>query len=90
MPTHTNIQKYLAAIAEPNRFAILQLLKQGEKCACEIHPELDLSQNLSSHHLKALKDAGMIKSRREGTQIIYSRDEDAIRKYQSELTETIV
>ena len=94
MPTHPDrkidIKKYLAAIAEPNRFAILHLLKQGEKCACEIHPELHLAQNLSSHHLKVLKDAGVVKSRRRGTQVLYSRDDEAIRRYQSAVNEEII
>ena len=85
-----HIKKYLNAIAEPNRLAILNFLKNNEKCACEIHPKLKLPQNLSSHHLKVLKDSNLLKSRREGTKIIYSRNEDAIKQYQAELTSLIV
>jgi len=85
-----NIQEYLHAIGEPNRLAILQFLKKGEKCACEIHPQLKLPQNLGSHHLKILKDAGFLKSRKEGVKIIYSRNEEIIKKYQSALTKKII
>lgn len=85
-----NINKYLVALAEPNRLAILEFLRNGEKCACEIHPKLKLPQNLTSHHLKVLKDLRLLKSRREGVKIIYSRDEDMIKSYQSALTETII
>jgi ArsR family transcriptional regulator len=85
-----NIKKYLNALSEPNRLAILSFLKEGEKCACEIHPKLKLPQNLSSHHLKVLKDIGLLKSRREGTKILYSRNEEAIKNYQSELTKVII
>ncbi len=81
--------EYLKALAEPNRLAILLFLKNGEKCACEIHPQLDLPQNLTSHHLKILKELKLIKSRRLGKKIIYSRNEEMIRHYQSQLTKII-
>jgi ArsR family transcriptional regulator len=84
-----NIKKYLGAISEPNRLAILGLLKEGEKCACEIHPNLKLPQNLSSHHLRVLKDTNLLKSRRQGTKIFYSRNEETIKDYQLELNKTI-
>lgn len=85
-----DIKKYLIALAEPNRLAILEFLKNGERCACEIHPKLKLSQNLSSHHLKVLKDFKLVKSRRNGSKIIYSRDEEVISNYQSALTKVIL
>jgi len=85
-----NIKVYLTALAEPNRLAILNFLKNGEKCACEIHRKLKLPQNLSSHHLKVLKDLQLLDSRRDGVKIIYSRNEEVIKNYQSELTKIIV
>jgi len=85
-----DIKKYLIAISEPNRLEILQFLKKGEKCACLIHPKLKLPQNLSSHHLKVLKDLGLLKNRREGTKIFYSRDEEIIKNYQSKLNKKIL
>jgi len=90
MNTKLNIKKYLNTLAEPNRLAILSFLKDGEKCACEIHPKLKLPQNLSSHHLKVLKDLGLLKSRREGTKILYSRNEKVLKNYQLELTKIII
>jgi ArsR family transcriptional regulator len=90
MTKKPNIQSYLTVLAEPNRLAILNFLKDGEKCACEIHPKLKLPQNLSSHHLKVLKDLKLLKSRRDGTKIIYSRNEEVIKSYQSELTKIII
>ncbi len=85
-----DIRKYLNTLAEPNRLAILSFLKDGEKCACEIHPKLKLPQNLSSHHLKVLKDLGLLKNRRDGNKIIYSRNEEVIKAYQLELTKIII
>jgi ArsR family transcriptional regulator len=85
-----NLKEYLNVLAEPNRLAILSFLKDGEKCACEIHPKLKLPQNLSSHHLKILKDLSLLKSRRDVTKIIYSRNEKVIKNYQSALTKQIL
>jgi len=85
-----NIKKYLDIIAEPNRLAILGFLKEGEKCACDIHPKLEIPQNLASHHLKVLKDFNLLKSRRNGTKILYSRYEEVIKNYQLELTKIII
>jgi ArsR family transcriptional regulator len=85
-----NIKKYLDALVEPNRLAILGFLKDGERCACEIHPKLGLPQNLSSHHLKVLKNLNLLKSRREGIKILYSRNEEVIKDYQSALTKIII
>jgi ArsR family transcriptional regulator len=62
----------LKLIAEKNRIKIICLLAQGELCVCEIWSGLNLSQNLTSHHLKALKDYGLISSRKEGLNVFYS------------------
>lgn len=90
MNNSLNIKEYLNAIAEPNRLAILKFLKDGEKCACEIHPKLKLPQNLSSHHLKVLRDIKLLKSRRDGLKIIYSRNEEVINNYQLALTKILI
>ena len=90
MDKKIDLKKYLIVISEPNRLEILKFLKNGEKCACEIHPKLNLTQNLSSHHLKVLKDFGLITGKREGNKIIYSRNENIIKNYQSALTKKII
>jgi len=90
MANKLDIKAYLTALAEPNRLAILKFLKGGEKCACEIHPKLKLPQNLSSHHLKVLKDLKLLKNRRDGVKILYSRNEKVIKNYQLALTEIII
>lgn len=90
MITKINIKEYIKAISEPNRLKILELLKNKEKCACEIHPKLNLPQNLSSHHLKVLKDLNLLNSHRDGNKIIYSRNEKVINQYQTELTNLII
>lgn len=72
------LAEYLKVISDPNRLRILCMLAGGERCVCEICDPLDLRQNLASHHLKALKDAGLVKSRRDGKWMRYSLDVDKV------------
>ena len=72
---------FLRAIAEKNRLRILCLLQRGERCVCEICRELNLPQNLVSHHLKVLKDIGIVSCRREGTKAFYKLNKMIFRKY---------
>ncbi len=73
----------LKIIAEENRLKILCVLKKGEQCACDIADDLGIPQNLASHHLKALKNEGLIDSRREGTRIIYTMNTKAVTRFNS-------
>ncbi len=61
-----------AALSEPNRQKILDLLKQSELPVSEIAKSLDITLATLSHHLDILKRADLISSRRQGQQIIYS------------------
>jgi len=60
------------ALSDPIRLEILAYLRNGEKCVCEIVPHLKLIQPLVSRHLKVLKDAGIIRCRKDGTKRLYS------------------
>jgi ArsR family transcriptional regulator len=75
-----NISDFLDIISEKNRLRILCILQSGEKCACDIYEPLKLPQNLASHHLKILKEFGIINSRREGRKIIYFTNKKNINK----------
>ncbi len=52
----------LAALAEPRRAEIVRLLEQGYRSQRELSEALDMSQPLISHHLKVLRDAGLVGS----------------------------
>jgi len=73
--------EFLKIISEENRLKILCLLKEGEKCVCDIWQYLDLSQNLVSYHLKILKDFGLVSSKQEGLKIIYKVNPKVIKKF---------
>lgn len=58
------------ALADPTRLKILECIRKGEKCICEIIPYTGKSQPNVSQHLKVLKNAGIIDERKDGTRII--------------------
>jgi len=62
------------ALSSPVRLRIVDLIYRGggEICVCEFMDYFDLSQPTISHHLKVLRDAGLIRSRRDGT-FVYHR-----------------
>jgi DNA-binding transcriptional ArsR family regulator len=60
------------AFSDSYRLEILEFLRDGEKCVCEIVPQLSLIQPVVSRHLKILKDAGIIRCRKDGTKRLYS------------------
>ena len=57
-----DIGAVLAALAEPRRAEIVRLLEQGYRSQRELSEALDMSQPLISHHLKVLRDAGLVGS----------------------------
>lgn len=64
--------KIFNAFAAPIRLEIIDFLRDGEKCVCEITPYLKLPQPVVSRHLKILKNAGLVKRRKKGTWHMYS------------------
>jgi len=74
---------FLKVVAEENRLKILCMLRAGEKCVCDIWQFLDLPQNLTSHHLKVLKDFGLVEDRKEGLRVYYSINKKEINKCNS-------
>ena len=60
------------ALADRTRRDILRLLRRGEMTAGELASHFDMTKPSMSHHFSVLKQAGLIDSRREGQQIIYT------------------
>ena len=60
------------ALGDENRIRILKMLHSGEKCACKLLEELNISQPTLSHHMKILCDAGLVTGRKEGKWMHYS------------------
>lgn len=60
------------ALADSIRLEIIEFLRDGEKCVCEIVPSMGIIQPLVSRHLKILKDCGLVNDRKEGNRRLYS------------------
>ena len=60
------------ALADENRLRIVSVLHEGERCVCDLQSSLDLSQSLLSHHLRVLREAGLVRARREGRWVHYA------------------
>jgi ArsR family transcriptional regulator len=59
------------ALAHPTRIAILEMLRRGEVCVCEMSPELGVSQANVSQHLAVLRDSNLVIAQRDGTRMMY-------------------
>ena len=69
------------ALSDETRLRIIKLLEQGELCVCDITAALDMVQPKVSFHLSTLKEAGLIKDRKQGKWIHYSlKDADLFRR----------
>ena len=62
----------LRFLSDGNRLRILQILSRQESCVCDLIEHLDLPQPLVSYHLRRLREAGLVRSRRKAQWIYYS------------------
>ncbi|GJG86907.1 hypothetical protein tb265_20880 [Gemmatimonadetes bacterium T265] len=60
------------ALSDPTRLAILERLRGGEHCVCDLQDLLDAGQSRLSFHLRVLKDAGLVVDRKEGRWSYYA------------------
>lgn len=68
------------ALADPTRLMLAAALREGgELCVCDLAWIGERSQNLVSHHLRALRTEALVHSRREGKMVMYSLTEDGER-----------
>jgi ArsR family transcriptional regulator len=68
------------ALSDETRLRIVKLLENGELCVCHIVAAVDMSQSRISFHLKILKEAGLVKDRREGRWTHYRLNESDLFK----------
>jgi ArsR family transcriptional regulator, arsenate/arsenite/antimonite-responsive transcriptional repressor len=79
--THTDLvraARLFHALSDRTRLSILQRLRLGERCVCDLTDALDAAQSRLSFHLKVLKDAGLVSDRREGRWMYYTLNPDAL------------
>ncbi|HET7563842.1 MAG TPA: metalloregulator ArsR/SmtB family transcription factor [Gemmatimonadaceae bacterium] len=68
----TRAAQLFHALSDDTRLTILEMLRSGEHCVCELQDTLDAAQSRLSFHLRVLKDAGLVTDRRDGRWSYYS------------------
>ncbi len=62
----------LKALAQPTRMKIIDFLRDGERCVCEIFPAIAEEQSNTSRHLNMMQSCGILARRKEGIKIFYA------------------
>lgn len=70
--------EFFKALAQPTRLKILDLLKDGERCVCDIFPAIGEQQSNVSRHLQLMKRAGVLASRKDGLRVLYRIKDETI------------
>ena len=68
------------ALSDATRLRVLDLLRDGERCVCELEAALDTGQSLLSFHLKTLREAGLVTYRKEGRWAHYRLSDAGLRQ----------
>jgi len=70
------------ALGDPNRIQIVQMLSDGEKCACKLLERFQITQPTLSHHMKVLCECGLVNTHRVGKWSHYSLNCDTFSEFQ--------
>ncbi len=84
----TELAAICKVLGDPTRLTVLDLLMQGVQCNCEIGEKLGLEMNLISHHLKILRDAGLVEAERDaadGRWVYYSVNQKTLNLLRTQL-----
>ena len=76
------IAQVFQALSDETRLLILEQLKDGEQCVCDLTEAFKTGQSRLSFHLRVLKEAGLVLDRPEGRWVYYSLNQDAIEELQ--------
>lgn len=74
----STIVEQFKALGDPVRWRIVRELRDGQRCACDLAGIADVSSPLLSHHLKVLREAGLISGSKRGRWIDYTLCADAV------------
>jgi len=75
------------ALSDETRLEIIELLRKGERCVCELTDTLDAAQSRLSFHLRVLKDAGVVRDRKDGRWVYYELDSDVFEEMETLVSE---
>lgn len=83
------LAKVFKALSEPMRLRIIKMLEKESMCVCELTSVLKIQQSSVSHHLKILKDAGLVDYERSGQWIDYKLSKERYNRYALEVLDLI-
>lgn len=78
-----SLPRWLKALAEPRRLLLLEMLIRGVQCNCDLGETLGMAPNLVSHHLRVLRDVGLVHAEHDPLDarwVYYSIDPAALRE----------
>ena len=84
-----DLVKVFKALSDETRIRLIKLLQQRELCVCELMQVLDMTQSRVSRNLGILKDAGLVRDRRDGLWVHYSLNEDSFNECAAPLLELL-
>ncbi len=84
--SHKKAALLFHALSDPTRLALMEQLRSGEKCVCELTDVLQAAQSRLSFHLKVLKDVDLLHDRRVGRWKYYSVNKEGL----NELKDVVV
>lgn len=79
--TREEVANICKAMSDANRLRIIEMLTGGEKCACHLLEDLNVTQPTLSHHMKVLADCGLVSSYKDGKWQHYSINCDKFTEY---------
>lgn len=82
MNNHKNNARVFKAFCDENRLQILEMLQRGEKCACVLLEQLEITQPTLSHHMKILTESDVVSARKDGKWTYYSISDEGARQAQ--------
>ena len=74
------LKDFSKLLSDKNRLRIICALRKEEMCVCEICEQLDLTQNLASHHLKLLEKANIVSWKKVGVKVFYKLNTKELEK----------
>jgi DNA-binding transcriptional ArsR family regulator len=82
-------ERVMKSVADPTRVRILKLLEKGEMCVCQVIAVLEFNQSTISKHLFLLKMAELVKERKEGKWVYYSRNSSTGSTYARKMLQSL-
>ncbi len=77
---YAQVATFFKVLGDPTRMRILWALDQGELCVCDIANILGMTKSAVSHQLSTLREARLVKCRKDGKSVYYTLDDDHVRQ----------